>query len=265
VKRWLGFGISLLVALSVHAVILLVPCVAGREDAAEHPIEVSLALEPADRVSEVPRPLAAQKESPARALPAAPAPVPAGPAAVPVAPSQPAPAAPQPALFPEQTAAAADPTPGVSLTESSVASGRVETAAGSSPDGTGSTGAPAVPAMASSAPVGTGTRIDSGGAGSSGVDEAGGSAVSIPRPLGEILPEYPRMARRAGWEGVVTIRAVVDETGKVTSAEILISSGHSSLDRAALETVKRWPFAPARRGGKPVSSTVDQPVRFTLN
>jgi protein TonB len=37
------------------------------------------------------------------------------------------------------------------------------------------------------------------------------------------------------------------------------------LDRAALDTVARWTFEPARAAGVPVSSTAVIPIRFSLS
>jgi protein TonB len=42
------------------------------------------------------------------------------------------------------------------------------------------------------------------------------------------------------------------------------SSGHAILDDAALQTVRRWRFIPARRGDAPVESWVDVPITFRL-
>jgi len=64
---------------------------------------------------------------------------------------------------------------------------------------------------------------------------------------------------------VVTIRVVIDKEGRVVSAGIFASSGHRTLDQAALEAVKRAPFDPGRQGATPVSSTGDVVVRFHLN
>jgi protein TonB len=50
----------------------------------------------------------------------------------------------------------------------------------------------------------------------------------------------------------------------VTSAEVLSSSGHGSLDQAALEAVRRTTFDPALQDGKPVVCRIVIPVRFTL-
>ncbi len=79
-----------------------------------------------------------------------------------------------------------------------------------------------------------------------------------------ILPTYPRSARRSGLEGVVKVAAVVDESGKVTSAEVLSSSGHGSLDQAAVEAVRRAAFDPALQDGRPIACRIVIPVRFKL-
>lgn len=78
-------------------------------------------------------------------------------------------------------------------------------------------------------------------------------------------PAYPERARRAGWEGTVTLRVLVDEEGKSKSLEVNRSSGFAVLDEAALETIKtRCRFKPARYGEKPVERWVEFPVVFKL-
>ena len=77
-------------------------------------------------------------------------------------------------------------------------------------------------------------------------------------------PAYPRIARRFGYEGCVSLRLTVDETGAVTKADILRSSGHRVLDRAAEKTVLKWKFCPARQLGVPVASRVEVPLIFKL-
>lgn len=59
------------------------------------------------------------------------------------------------------------------------------------------------------------------------------------------LPTYPRTARRQGWEGEVWLRVRVAEIGQVLEVRIERSSGHSILDRAALEAVRNWHFHPS--------------------
>ncbi len=58
-------------------------------------------------------------------------------------------------------------------------------------------------------------------------------------------PDYPWLARRRGWQGVVAIFVHVDSGGGVTAAAVARSSGHDVLDQAALEAVRGWRF----RGG----------------
>ncbi len=58
-------------------------------------------------------------------------------------------------------------------------------------------------------------------------------------------PDYPWLARRRGWQGVVAIFVHVDSAGAVTAAAVARSSGHEVLDQAALEAVRGWRF----RGG----------------
>ncbi|MBM9604454.1 energy transducer TonB [Desulfopila inferna] len=77
-------------------------------------------------------------------------------------------------------------------------------------------------------------------------------------------PPYPAMAKRRGYEGVVLLNVLVDTEGMVSEIKIKNSSGHISLDRAALKTVKNWLFSPATEGGGRVVMWVDIPVEFQL-
>lgn len=78
-------------------------------------------------------------------------------------------------------------------------------------------------------------------------------------------PRYPWLARQRGEHGRVVVRVAVDRSGQVINAEIAQSSGHGRLDRAALSTLRRWRFVPARRGTAPVTATVEVPVTFRLS
>jgi protein TonB len=67
-------------------------------------------------------------------------------------------------------------------------------------------------------------------------------------------PGYPGSALRNHEEGTVTIEIMVDESGKITEAKVLKTSGHPVLDDAALQAVthtwrfpagqKRWYYWP---------------------
>ncbi|MGA2974065.1 MAG: TonB family protein [Spirochaetia bacterium] len=157
------------------------------------------------------------------------------------------------ATLPSETAGAAGPGQTAGSTQTSLS----EPTGDGTPSGTG---------------TGTATGIGTGtGEVGTGTDAAGAGAATeatgflTPRPLADIQPLYPRAARKAGWEGVVRISALVDDTGVVISAKIVTSSGHTTLDQAALEAVRRTVFAPARQSGKAVSCLVIIPIRFQLN
>ncbi|MDA0367066.1 MAG: TonB family protein [Proteobacteria bacterium] len=77
-------------------------------------------------------------------------------------------------------------------------------------------------------------------------------------------PKYPYAARRRGMQGRVLIEVRVDREGEVREALLASSSGYRILDRAALEAVRHWTFAPARRGDRPVESTITVPIVFKL-
>ncbi|MBI2870193.1 MAG: energy transducer TonB [Candidatus Omnitrophica bacterium] len=77
-------------------------------------------------------------------------------------------------------------------------------------------------------------------------------------------PAYPRAARLIGAEGTVVLQIIVGENGRSVRVEIEESSGHATLDQAAVKTARSWRFEPARRFGKAVVSTLEIPVVFKL-
>jgi protein TonB len=82
--------------------------------------------------------------------------------------------------------------------------------------------------------------------------------------LGNAPPRYPLIARRNGVEGTVYLRVVVTKDGRPAQVQVDRSSGSSALDNAALEAVKGWKFAPARRGQEAVEQPVLVPIVFRL-
>ena len=77
-------------------------------------------------------------------------------------------------------------------------------------------------------------------------------------------PIYPRVSKRLGEEGVVRVRLDISIAGITTHAIIIQTSGFDRLDNAALKAVKNWRFKPATNRGRPVETTIDIPVRFTI-
>jgi len=72
------------------------------------------------------------------------------------------------------------------------------------------------------------------------------------------LPEYPREARDKGLTGKgVAVVTIDPQTGYVTSASMLKSTGQEILDNAALQAFRRWRFKPRS------TTTLEIPIQFT--
>jgi len=85
-----------------------------------------------------------------------------------------------------------------------------------------------------------------------------------PRYQKAFPPDYPILARKRGYQGVVMVRAKVGIDGHVQSVELKISSGYNSLDNSALNTVTQWQFHPYRVNEQVTVAWVEIPVEFTL-
>ena len=109
--------------------------------------------------------------------------------------------------------------------------------------------------------TGTGSGVGLGsGSGSGGGHGAGhgtgigdGVGPSIarnpkvpPRVASTAAPYYPQALRDAGIGGRVVVRGVVGIDGRVESAEVVRSSGNSTLDNNALSAFYKWRFSPAK-------------------
>ncbi len=77
--------------------------------------------------------------------------------------------------------------------------------------------------------------------------------VQRPEVLHKVSPVYPEDARKNKLEGKVVVKTVIDEQGNVQDPVVEGSSGHESLDQAALDAVSTWTFKPATLHGKPVA------------
>ena len=97
-------------------------------------------------------------------------------------------------------------------------------------------------------------------------DTLSGAVLKLARPLYKqnTSPPYPRKARRLGYEGIVMLKVLIDEKGRVDDLTVLKSSGHTVLDRAALSAVREWLFEPGTEGGIKKKMWVKIPVRFDL-
>lgn len=92
--------------------------------------------------------------------------------------------------------------------------------------------------------------------------------VDLPSTNAEYLqnppPSYPPASRRAGERGKVIVRVLIGTDGLAAQAELWQSSGYDRLDRAALETVRRWRYVPGKRNGIPEAMWFNVPINFVL-
>ena len=77
--------------------------------------------------------------------------------------------------------------------------------------------------------------------------------------------EYPRLAKQAGMEGVVWVKALVDKNGDVVKAVVGKSSGSTAgFDEAAVAQALKCKYKPAIQNGRPVAVWVTYKVEFNL-
>jgi bla regulator protein blaR1 len=88
-------------------------------------------------------------------------------------------------------------------------------------------------------------------------------AATQPTPIATPSPDYPAAAQQAGIEGTVVVKALVGRDGRVHDA--VVTRSIPALDGAAVRSVRRWVFRPARAQGVPVQVWVAIPVAFRLH
>ncbi len=74
---------------------------------------------------------------------------------------------------------------------------------------------------------------------------------------------YPDLARRLGVQGMVVIKALIDERGRASVAKVEVSDNRL-LDQAALDAVRNTRFTPGSRNGTAVPVWMAIPVKFQL-
>ena len=67
-------------------------------------------------------------------------------------------------------------------------------------------------------------------------------------------PEYPAASKRLEEEGLVTMRFMIDESGRVIESRVETSSGYARLDEAARAALSQCQFKPGTADGKPERS-----------
>jgi len=85
--------------------------------------------------------------------------------------------------------------------------------------------------------------------------------------LGYVVPPnpiYPARSRKAGEQGNVMIRVLIDVTGRPAQVSMQTSSGHPELDQSALSAVRAAQFRPYAEGGIAQAVWVLVPINFVL-
>jgi|SRR5579871_1914917 len=96
-----------------------------------------------------------------------------------------------------------------------------------------------------------------------------------PKPQGMTAPvsiggshscenEYPAVAQRLNQEGTTSIKFTVNTDGRVADVQVVGSSGHDSLDQAAIRCASSWRYKPALQDGQPVSAPWTTNVQWKL-
>jgi protein TonB len=109
---------------------------------------------------------------------------------------------------------------------------------------------------------GNGLGPGSGGNTGGGVYSVGGD-VSAPRLIYQVDPEFSEEARKAKFQGEVLVALIVDAAGRPTQVRVIRPVG-MGLDEKAMEAVRQYKFAPAKKGGTPVAVQLNVAVNFQI-
>jgi protein TonB len=77
-------------------------------------------------------------------------------------------------------------------------------------------------------------------------------------------PIYSARSRKAGEQGMVTVRVLIDVSGRPAQVSLHQSSGHGELDQSALSAVRAAQFRPYSEGGLAQAVWVLVPINFVL-
>ena len=78
-----------------------------------------------------------------------------------------------------------------------------------------------------------------------------------------VQPEYPALARSAGIQGPVLLRAVISRQGRIENLQVL--AGHPMLVKAALDALRQWRYRPYILNNEPVEVETQVTVNFVLS
>jgi TonB family protein len=77
-------------------------------------------------------------------------------------------------------------------------------------------------------------------------------------------PNYPRLPLQVGIEGTAVVEVIVDINGKVTNADIVMSSVTPSMEKSVLEASRKFLYLPGIRNDKAVECKVMHYIIFVI-
>ena len=89
-----------------------------------------------------------------------------------------------------------------------------------------------------------------------------GRDVPAPKRTRYVSPVFPPAAQAAGQRGIVILELIIDETGKVATADVLRSV--APFDEAALDAARQWQYEVTKVDGQAVPVRLTVPITFAL-
>jgi len=77
-----------------------------------------------------------------------------------------------------------------------------------------------------------------------------------------VAPTYPPQALARGQSGEVRVRLMLDTDGRVADVEVLSGSPPGVFEKAAVNAVRKWRFAPVLKDGRPIDASVTTTISF---
>jgi len=111
--------------------------------------------------------------------------------------------------------------------------------------------------------MGPGHGPGQGGGFGGGLYKIGELGVTPPVAKFTPDPDYSEEARKAKYQGTVTLAAIIGPDGRPRNLRVVHSLG-MGLDEKALERVKTWLFDPGKKDGQPVAVAMSIEVDFHL-
>ena len=97
----------------------------------------------------------------------------------------------------------------------------------------------------------------------SGSQQQGAPAQDL-KTANRVDPTYPPASRRAGEQGTVRLKVLVDTNGRASNVQVTQSSGFTRLDEAAMDAVRKWRFVAATDGTNKIQAYTQVAVTFKL-